>query len=90
VKRGYAETALSEVIEMVKLHTSDSTHVEAGGWGECASAKSSYFAPTSSFANTASKLLLPDSIAYLQDDSANCKDVTCKVHSNAFSQASLR
>ena len=31
-KRGYAQTAFSGIIEMVKLHTSNPAHVEAAGW----------------------------------------------------------
>ena len=89
VKRGYAETALSEIIEMVKMHTSDATHVEAGGWGECISAKLSYVEPPSSFAKTASQRLLIDSIDSPQYDSATGQNIACKVHSDAFSQASL-
>jgi hypothetical protein len=41
-KRGYAQTAFAGIIEMVKLHSSTSAHVEAGGWGDFMSAQRMY------------------------------------------------
>ena len=36
VKRGYARTAFSSIVDMVKLHAANAQHLAAGGWGECA------------------------------------------------------
>jgi hypothetical protein len=36
VKRGYARTAFSSIVDMVKLHAASAQHLAAGGWGECA------------------------------------------------------
>jgi hypothetical protein len=41
-KRSYAQAAFSGIIDLVRLHSSTSVHVEAGGWGDCLSAQNMY------------------------------------------------
>jgi hypothetical protein len=42
IKRDYAKTALSAIIDMVKLHAANPTHLECGGWGDCQAAQKLY------------------------------------------------
>jgi hypothetical protein len=42
VKRGYAQTAFSEIIEMLKLHLANATNLEASGWEDCLQAQKMY------------------------------------------------
>ena len=42
IKRDYAKTALSAIIDMVKLHAANPAHLECGGWGDCQAAQRLY------------------------------------------------
>jgi hypothetical protein len=42
VKRGYAQTAFSEIVEMLKLHLANAANLESSGWEDCLPAQKMY------------------------------------------------